>query len=436
MKKIRACIGSAPLRFVVGVAKRFAGDRCGNVAVMFGMLAIPIFAIAGSSVDFGRAINTQRELSNAIDAAALAAGAAFNLNTNDRIQLAKNYFDENFKASGSAKIGVPNITITKDTITINVNGTVDTSFLGVVGINTINVAATNEVSLRTKKVEVALVLDTTGSMSGSKIATLRTAAKDLIDHLFAGTGAENNVKIGIVPYAGFVNVGTAYESASWLTLDKGDNVYCQLITGGRWSSSNQSNCNKLKANPGNWQGCVRPRDAPKHTVDDPATGGSNLITGIYGECLVENLQILTSDTAALKQKIDDLVADGWTYIPGGLIWGWRILSPNEPFTDVKPYDDKEWVKALVLMTDGDNTLDYLYTGADANMQTSAICENIKAEGVTIYSVAFQISAATTKQLMQNCASKKENYYDASDNEALKAAFGNIAEKLAELRISK
>ncbi|GBF25458.1 hypothetical protein MnTg02_00490 [bacterium MnTg02] len=180
---------------------------------------------------------------------------------------------------------------------------------------------------------------------------------------------------------------------------------------------------------------MRPRNAPKHTIDSPAAG-KDKITGIYGPCEIESLLPLTNDISALKKKINDLGADGWTYIPSGLIWGWRVLSPNEPFTDVKPYDDKEWVKALVLMTDGSNTLDFSYTGDDADPQTAALCENMKDQGITIYSVAFQINSKSTKKLIQNCASGADNYYDASDNSALKAAFNSIGEKLSELRISK
>ena len=202
---------------------RLSGDQRGNVAIIFGMLAIPIFAIAGSAVDFGRAVNMQRELTNSIDAAALAAGAAFNIGTADRVQLAKDYFNENFKPAGNATINEPTITIVDKKITITITGTIDTTFLGVMGINKINVGSSNEIILKAKKIEVALVLDTTGSMSGSKISTLRTSAKDLIGYLYTGENAADSVKMGIVPFADFVNVGSQYKSASWLTMDNKDN---------------------------------------------------------------------------------------------------------------------------------------------------------------------------------------------------------------------
>ena len=36
-----------------------------------------------------------------------------------------------------------------------------------------------------------------------------------------------------------------------------------------------------------------------------------------------------------------------------MVWGWRALSPNAPFADGKPYNSPNWVKAIVLETDGD-----------------------------------------------------------------------------------
>ncbi|GBF25459.1 hypothetical protein MnTg02_00491 [bacterium MnTg02] len=420
---------------IAGVAKRFGGNQRGNVAIIFGMLAIPIFAIAGSAVDFGRAINMQRELTNSIDAAALAAGAAFNLDTEDRIQLAKDYLNENFKPAGNATVNEPTITIVDKKITITITGTIDTTFLGVMGITNINVASSNEITLKAKKLEVVLALDTTGSMSGSKISTLRSSGKDLVDYLYTGENAADNVKMGIVPFADFINIDTANQTAPWVTLDINDNRYCQLILGGKNTSSNNYYCNYYKSNPGSWKGCVNYRDNPNHINDAPATG-SNKITGIYGPCGTESMMPLSNDETALKQKIDDLGASGWTYVPAGLSWAWRLLSPNEPYTDVKAYDDDEWVKAVVLMTDGANTLNFGYTGANANSQTAVLCENMKALGITIFSVAFQISSSSTKQLIENCASGATNYYDASDNAALQSAFNSIGEKLSELRISK
>ena len=62
---------------------------------------------------------------------------------------------------------------------------------------------------------------------------------------------------------------------------------------------------------------------------------------------------------------DVLVAQGETYLPSGLIWGWRVLSPTAPFTKVEAsanqpastissYHNPRWRKIMVLMTDGEH----------------------------------------------------------------------------------
>ena len=47
-------------------------------------------------------------------------------------------------------------------------------------------------------------------------------------------------------------------------------------------------------------------------------------------------------------------AKGGTNIMEGVMWGWRVLSPEPPFTEGKAYDDPENDKFLIVMTDGEN----------------------------------------------------------------------------------
>ena len=66
--------------------------------------------------------------------------------------------------------------------------------------------------------------------------------------------------------------------------------------------------------------------------------------------------------AAIKTAIDGMIAywHAGTYIPAGLIWGWHVLTKGEPFTQgLGPADDdyEDTVKAMVLLTDGDNQVE-------------------------------------------------------------------------------
>ena len=94
------------------------------------------------------------------------------------------------------------------------------------GQGEITVTASAEI-LR-KGLEVALILDNTGSMKGGKLESLRNASQDLVDILFQVPELQANLKVGIVPYSASVNVGsiapsivTSAEAATYdLTDDK------------------------------------------------------------------------------------------------------------------------------------------------------------------------------------------------------------------------
>ena len=86
-------------------------------------------------------------------------------------------------------------------------------------IDHVDVGASTTVLVGMGTAEVALALDNSGSMAGSKIAALKTAASDLVDTLFAA--AQNSpetdpIKIAVVPFAAGVNVGSQYANASWM----------------------------------------------------------------------------------------------------------------------------------------------------------------------------------------------------------------------------
>ncbi len=63
---------------------------------------------------------------------------------------------------------------------------------------------------------------------------------------------------------------------------------------------------------------------------------------------------MTNTASTVNTAIDALVAKGSTAIPAGLLWDWRVISPTAPFTEGASYTDDKWVKAIVLLTDGQN----------------------------------------------------------------------------------
>jgi hypothetical protein len=167
---------------------------------------------------------------------------------------------------------------------------------------------------------------------------------------------------------------------------------------------------------------------------------------------------LTSDRDRMRAAIEAMEPGGFTHIPQGLVWGWRVLSPEEPFSQGAAYDDATTQKALVLLSDGANTFPATYTSygyrADGRLASSessgvrrlnekvtTICEKVKAKGIRLYMILFQENDRETQRIFENCASVNERtsdpyYYYAPDGEALKRAFEDIGEDMTTLRISR
>ncbi len=166
---------------------------------------------------------------------------------------------------------------------------------------------------------------------------------------------------------------------------------------------------------------------------------------------------LTNDKDRMHAAIDAMQPGGYTHIPQGLVWGWRVLSPSEPFTQGVAYDDASTQKALVLLSDGKNTFPDIYTsygyqadgrlaanwnaGVDKlNEKVSTICEAVKAKGIRLYMILLEENDPQTKQIFRDCASRNGQgealYYEVPNAAELDAAFEDIGKDLTTLRITR
>jgi len=188
-----------------------------------------------------------------------------------------------------------------------------------------------------------------------------------------------------------------------------------------------------------WYGCAGSRDANGHLT--PAYKG-NRVPGVMNVRCGEEVLPLTINMTTVKNKIDSLSASGNTYIPAGLIWGWRMLNHEQPFNDLSN-SQKDRKRALVLMTDGANTKSLkqpFHSGndaAEADTLTETLCTKIKDEDIQVFTVAYKLEGSSgTKDVIRRCATSPAFFFDASSTEELEAAFENIGNALYEVRLSK
>lgn len=201
---------------VMGGLLRFGRAEGGASAALIAALAVPLVAFTGLAVDTSRAYLVKARLGQAIDAAALAGGRVFFEPSRDSdVEM---FFDANFPA-GFMQAAVSPLSIAADeaegTLTVSASASVPASFLRVIGVDDITVSARSVVERADRGLELALVMDNTGSMrSNDRIGSMRTAAHELIDILYGARQSVPNFWVGLVPYTAAVNVGR--NNAAWL----------------------------------------------------------------------------------------------------------------------------------------------------------------------------------------------------------------------------
>ena len=286
--------------------QRLIQDVRGNVAILFGFLLIPIALAAGLAIDYGRALLVRERMQSSLDAATIAVGSWPGLSDAEMKAKAQAYFNANYPTSSHFGTVSPlNLSTISNSIVVSVSASVPTTLMRIVHIDHVNVGASTTVLVGMGTVEVALALDNSGSMAGSKISALKTAASNLVDTLFTATQNSpetDPIKIAVVPFAAGVNVGSQYANASW--MDTGNkNPYhadAQRAYGAPSTTNNFTLLSSLKTSSGaavTWGGCVEARPMPYDVADDAASTGnpSTLFVPMFAPDEPDNWTATTSN---------------------------------------------------------------------------------------------------------------------------------------------
>ena len=449
--------------------KTFLRDQRGVAGPIIALAFTTIISSVGASIDYARAQMAQAKLSDTLDSAALAAGTIINAQPTQVELVAQNYFNVNFP-QGYMDASIAPLQFTNNVVDqppiITASATIPTIFMGIVGINTMTVSAHTEVARASTGLELILAMDNTGSMAGQKLTDLKTSATDLVNILF---GADNVIKddlwIGLVPFSQTVNIGVTH--TDWLD----------------GASFNWG--------PTSWGGCVDAQGAGLDQGDEPPTTTANKLRAYYwpsdgnNQWITRNNPIryasITSTrgpnkycpkavTPMTNQKVDILAginamtAAGNTHVNYGADWAWRMLSPkwrglwggtmnaNDLPLD---YGTEKMQKAVVLLTDGQNTMSngtrtgywYLSDGKlgttsssaavdELDRRTLATCNAMKAKGIVIYTIVYDLVDTAIENLYKACATKPEYFFSSPDSATLNTAFQTIGDSLSNLRISK
>ncbi|MDX6751635.1 pilus assembly protein TadG-related protein [Geminicoccaceae bacterium 1502E] len=390
------------------------------------LLILPIAVSMGLALDGARIYLVRSRLAEAVDAAALASAQGADLSemkSNAGRLLEANFPDAYLR---STLLDVNVTALDQGRVEILARAELPMVVMSLIGAGEVTVEARAVAQRETRGLELALVLDSTGSMKGSKLADLKDASRDLLDILFGEEKESETLKVAVVPFSARVNIDKTHKS--WVE------------------------------DPSGWKGCVESRGSPLALSDAPPSEGkfrrSDDLTvvgwhnkdgrNVYGPYTItppcpRELLPLSGKKSDIVDAIKRLNANGTTRIDMGARWGWRVLSERwqglwgDPASPLP--DDDRADKAVVIMTDGENvSQDYdeaTPVQADANLQI--LCQRMKDRGYLVFTITFQ-APSSVEPMMRACASDASSHYESPTPEDLRAAFRQIGNRLSALRL--
>jgi Flp pilus assembly protein TadG len=318
------------MRRLADLLRRFRTDESGAFAAIFAVMAIALIAMSGAAVDFTVLQQARTRAQVALDAAALALQPTIYTANTSTIQSQAQALLINRLADAAttwgncttnsnkppcATVATPAVDTTNGQLTLTANLRVPMYFVSLVGVQYIPAQIVSVATRKKLNLEVAMVLDNSGSMDytmgynshknntdPTRMDTLKSSATCATNILFygvttcsastSGLTANANVKIGIVPFTEAVNVGTGNATASWLDrtgaawytrqnfdsddYDNGGTTVAQVDT---YSGTidRVALFSKIKDKNGNalsWGGCVEARKYPYDTDDTTPTSST------------------------------------------------------------------------------------------------------------------------------------------------------------------
>ena len=408
---------------------------------MLGIAIIPLLGAVGTAVDYTQASATRTAFQTALDSTALMLSKTAATQTPADLQTAAtNDFNALFTRTNAKNVTVTaNYSTTSGSqLVLNGSATVDTNFLSVLGIDTIQITASTTSTWGNTRLRVALVLDNTGSMASSgKITALKTASQNLLTQLKSAAVTADDVYVSVIPFGKDVNVDPSNVNASWLRWDLWEEVNGKCSDTSYHSKTNCLSHSKVwtPAAHSTWKGCVTDRDQNFDTTNGAPVAGATLYpTEQYSSCAV-SLIGLSNNWTTLSSKIDAMQPNGNTNQAIGLQMGWQSLTAA-PFSVPALDPDYKYNQVIILLSDGLNTEDRWYTTASSiDTRQQKACDNIKAAGITIYTVQVNTGSDPTSTLLKNCASDTSKFFLLTSSAEIVTTFGQIGTALSNLRLA-
>lgn len=461
-----------PAQIKTGMRRRFARDEDGSITIFAGATLLLMLLVCGIAVDLMRNEMERVRIQAVADRAVLAAADLSQ--ESDPETVVRDYFTKSGIGMRANEVTVAE-GLNFRTVSVNADAVTPTNFMNLLGIESLPLRSYAEAEERVNNVEISMVLDISGSMgSGDKMQNLRNAAKSFVDTVIQ-PATEDLVSISIIPYSEHVSAGPELMSQFNVAYN---NPYTHCME--FWSSD--FNTTTLR------------RDKTYEQVQHFQWGyngyHNDRSTPVCPNGQYEDISVFSQDVTALKAKIDRFVPRGSTSIFAGMKWAAGLLDPdfqtinanlaNDNVSDAafanRPvaFEDKETLKTVILMTDGQNHYSYRiadryyasashashwnsynlnwyldryvnryyhnqfsylkYTPDIGNGLLDNICDAAKEKNIVIWSIGFEVNDYGAN-VMKDCASSPSHFFRVEGVE-ITEAFKAIARQINQLRLTQ
>lgn len=267
------------MKFILSRLKSFGRDEGGAFAVIFGVIAVVLIATGGSAVDFVNIQQARKTTQISLDSTVLALQPEIYKKNKTWIKNRAQKLATEAMDGTDISIAIDKVEIDTEAgrLMISANISRPTLFVRLVGVNEMKATLVSEATRAKNRLEVAMVLDNSGSMqSYGRMTALKTAAKLAVDILSGGDSNPEKVFIGLIPFNQYVNIGTKdrkakgvdYQGKSPLSWDNFDDDNNPATGHNTSNPSDRLNRLSLYAAIPNvsWKGCV---EARSHDTSKP-----------------------------------------------------------------------------------------------------------------------------------------------------------------------
>lgn len=445
--------------------RRLARDRRGNFGMMMAVTAPMLALAAGYGLNVAQMATARSHLLNALDSAVtstardLTTGAIKEADARETVK-AFLYVNGERAFIDPDLISLDKLVVDKTAKTVSAQASVmvDMAFPLFGADDKQKITTRSAAVYSDKTIEIAMMLDVTGSMEKTwkddKLGDLQKAATNVVDLLLAGQNTRNpRIRMALVPYSNSVNVGAAIAEQAVFVETKSTRGQVHANTDPKAVS---------RKRPDN---CATERKGDHQYTDagpDVAMVNRDYLLGLYAEayhtpaCRSAPIVPLTADAEKLTDTIDDFVAVGGTAGHIGIQWTWYMLS--EKWKDVvgstaaaAKKNKKKVAKIAILMTDGEFNLSYFdadrvgevynpYGKRETRNAATKLCEEMRRDGIEIFTVGFKLDEDKAREVMADCASPDtgsvRHYFDTADGDELNAAFTEIARNIERLALTE